>query len=270
VHRPDIFDHFLYLSMKRLFTFLALISATISMAQSDSLPSHVFNLAGLKTVKDSSRNRIQFMDGSTTSLSNFEVHLTILEPGKSAHPAHTHEATEELLIIKEGKLQVTIAGRKKILGAGDVAISLPGDEHGATNVGDTKTAYYVLKYTGKNQLDKDRGAQAGGSILTALKEVPVQKTDKGYRRQVIDRSTAIFRRFEMHTTALNKGEISHPPHTHRQEEIILMLKGEIEMQLNDRFFKAVPGDLVFISSLTPHALKNLTNGQCEYFAFQWE
>lgn len=256
--------------MKLIFTTIAALAMLAAQAQNDSLPSHVFNLTDLKIEKDSSRNRMQMMNGYTTSLSNFEVHLTILEPGKAAHPPHTHDATEELIIVKEGKLQVTIAGQTKVLGANDVALSLPGDLHGTLNVGDTKAAYYVLKYTGRKEIDKHRGDTAGGSILTSLKDVKIVKTQKGQRRQVIDRSTSIFKRLEMHTTALNKGEISHPPHQHKQEEIILLWRGEFEMQLNDKFYKAKPGDLVFISSMMPHALKNLTNGQCEYFAFQWE
>ena len=58
--------------------------------------------------------RQQIMDGPTSRLSNLEVHLTYIEPGKAAHPPHTHTDTEELLIVKEGQLKVTIAGKDKI------------------------------------------------------------------------------------------------------------------------------------------------------------
>ena len=255
--------------MKTILLAFSILIASTAMAQSDTLPGRVYNLDNLKIVKDSSRNRIQFLEGSTRDLSVLEIHLTILEPGKAAHPPHTHTDTEELLIVKEGKLQVTVGGKTKLLEAGGVMLALPGDEHGAVNVGDKKAAYYILKYTAKQTMNADRGSKAGGSILTTWKEVPEQKTEKGYRKQFFNRSTALFEKFEMHTTALNKGEISHAPHTHRAEEIIVIIRGNVEMQIRDKFYKAGPGDLVFLSSEVPHALKNTGDKQCEYFAFQW-
>ncbi|MEI9908286.1 MAG: cupin domain-containing protein [Bacteroidota bacterium] len=41
------------------------------------------------------------------------------------------------------------------------------------------------------------------------------------------------------------------------------------MHIGDNFYKAGPGDVVFLSSLVPHALINTGSEQCEYFAFQW-
>jgi quercetin dioxygenase-like cupin family protein len=73
----------------------------------------------------------------------------------------------------------------------------------------------------------------------------------------------------MHTTALNVGEVSHAPHTHIQEEVILVMRGNVEMQIGENFYEGVTGDLFFLSSNTPHALKNTGKDQCEYFAFQW-
>lgn len=73
----------------------------------------------------------------------------------------------------------------------------------------------------------------------------------------------------MHTTALNADSISHAPHTHIQEEIILVLRGNVEMHIDGKYFKGTVGDLYFISANVPHALKNIGKEQCEYFAFQW-
>jgi (S)-ureidoglycine aminohydrolase len=73
----------------------------------------------------------------------------------------------------------------------------------------------------------------------------------------------------MHATTLDKGRDSHLPHTHREEEIILVKEGTIKMHIGDAFYDAAPGDLVFLNAFVPHALINTTDGQCEYFAFQW-
>jgi len=256
--------------MKQITILLALFLLVNNLwSQTDSLTSHVYILSELPVQKDSSRGRIQIMDGKTPYMSNFEVHLTILEPGKAAHPPHTHTNTEELLIVREGKLKVTIAGKTKILEAGGVAISMPGDEHGAVNAGNTQCSYYVLKYTKDMKPDLQRANQSGGSILVDWPETPVQKTDKGERRQQFDRPTSLFGKFDFHTTQLNKGEVSHPQHTHEQEEIIIVRKGTVEMHIADKFYKAGPGDVIFLATKIPHALRNTYDGACEYFAFQW-
>ena len=212
--------------MKYTCFFLMLYISSASFAQTDTIPSGVYHIKKLPVLKDSSRYRIQIMDGYTPYLSNMEVHITMLEPGKSAHPPQNHANTEELIIVKEGKLKVTIAGKTKILGAGGVAMAMPGDMHGAVNESRDKVSYYLL--------------------------------------------TVLFEKFDMHVTTLKPHQVSHAPHTHRQEEIIIVRKGNIEMQIGNTFQKARPGDLIFLNSNIPHALKNLSKGECEYFAFQWQ
>ncbi|MEI9908288.1 MAG: cupin domain-containing protein [Bacteroidota bacterium] len=58
------------------------------------------------------------MEGSTTSLSLFEVHTSTLEPGKAPHTSHTHADQEELIIVKEGRVKITITSTSKIMGPG--------------------------------------------------------------------------------------------------------------------------------------------------------
>jgi len=249
---------------------LQITIAHILLAQQDTLPAHVYNLAKLSTAKDSSRDRIQVMDGSTSILANLEVHLTTLEPGKAAHPPHTHSNQEELIIVKEGLLKVTIKGKSKLLSAGGLALSVPGDEHGAVNAGKTKAAYYIVKYTTHNAVNAQRGEKAGGSILMDWNEPKVEKTDRGERRQFFNRPTALFEKFDMHVTTLNQGAVSHLPHAHRQEEIILVKSGNISMQVADKHYAATAGDIVFLSTGVLHALENTGKGSCTYFAFQWQ
>lgn len=239
-------------------------------AQTDRLPTKVYHIKQLNVLKDSSRSRIQIMDGTTPYLTNLEVHITILEPGMSAHPPHTHAATEELIIVKEGLLKVTIAGKSETIGPGGVAMAIAGDEHEAVNVGKGKASYYLLKYTTGYAPNYETAQKSGGSVIVDWKDVAPKDTDRGLRWQQFNRPTSLFKKFDMHATALNKGRDSHQPHTHRQEEIILVRKGSIKMHIADKFYDAEEGDLVFLNAFVPHALINTTDGQCEYFAFQWQ
>ncbi|MBC7826444.1 MAG: cupin domain-containing protein [Chitinophagaceae bacterium] len=256
--------------MKLLLLLVALISASYSKAQkTDSLPPRVHELAKLETIKEQTRDRKQVMEGSTTALSYFEVHTTTIEPGRAAHPPHVHNDMEELVIVKEGQLKITIKGESKIVGPGSIGFAMPGDEHGFENAGNTIATYYVLKYKSRLPMELERAKQHGGSFIINWNDLAFNKTEKGGRREFFNKPTSQLQKFEMHTTALNAGLDSHPPHTHKEEEIILILRGKVTMHIGDQFIKAVPGDVVFLSSGIPHALKNTGGEQCEYFAFQW-
>ncbi len=133
--------------MKNLLIFFIAFNASSLMAQQkDSLPPHVYEWNSLAVKKEENRLRRQVMEGSTTALSLFEVHSTTLEPGKAPHPPHVHEDMDELMIVKEGQLKITIKGESKILGPGSVAFAMAGDEHGIENTGTTTATYHVFKY----------------------------------------------------------------------------------------------------------------------------
>jgi len=252
-----------------ILTTLAFFCLVQLFAQTDTLSAKVYSWNSLDIKKDSSRDRAQILDGGTYDLANLEIHASTLDPGKAPHPPHSHADAEELIIIKEGMLKVTINGKTRTMGAGSVAMAMPGDQHGFENGGNTKTTYYVIKFKAKAPQDVPRAQQAGGSFLIDWNDLKAEKTDKGERRQVFDKATSQFPRFEMHVTALNAGEVSHAPHQHIAEEIILLRKGNVQMQVGNNFYRFIAGDLVFLNTGVLHALKNTGDTQCEYFAFQF-
>jgi (S)-ureidoglycine aminohydrolase len=254
---------------KPVFILLALFLSTSAIAQKDSVRSMVYSWQNLKPVKEETRVRRQVLDGSTTHLQNLEIHATTLEPGQAPHPPHVHADEEELIIVKEGKLSVTINGKTEELGAGSVAMAMPGDEHGFNNTGSSRATYYVIKYKARAPLDSARARNAGGSFMINWKDVPATPNEKGSRRHFFERPTAMSGRYEMHVTTLNGGLQSHNPHTHVAEEIILMIQGKGTMQIGQNFYRANAGDLIFLNSQVPHAFKNTTDLPATYFAFQW-
>ena len=256
--------------MKQLIIVFLLLSTSSLIAQkNDSLLSNVYYWNKLETKKEDTRIRKQVLEGKTFALDYFGIHATTLEPGKAPHPPHVHDDQEELIIVKEGRVKITIAGKTKILGPGSIAFAMPGDEHGIENTGNTQAAYFILRYKGKLPMNLERAKQAGGSFMLDLNELQTKNTGKGYRRDFFNRATSQLNQFEMHTTALNADSVSHAPHTHVQEEIILILRGNVEMFIDGKLYKGSAGDLYFVSSGVPHALKNIGKEQCEYFAFQW-
>ncbi|WP_460949321.1 cupin domain-containing protein [Spirosoma daeguense] len=254
--------------MKLFFAFLATLLAT-GFVLSQPIDSKVYVWKETSVVKKGGVEQRIILKGNTTDFSQMEVHATTLPPHQKPHPAHKHD-DEELIIIKEGQLTVTIDGKTKILGPGSVALIMPGDEHGFANNSDASATYYVMRYTSKEPVDLERGKKAGGSFWIDWNDVAFKPHDKGGIRRMFDRATAMTKRFEMHVTTLNQGLWSHPPHTHRAAEILLMKEDTSQESIDGKLSSATTGDLIFLESNVPHALQNISKGPCMYFAFQIE
>lgn len=239
------------------------------MPAQHNLPSRVHAWSELEQKNSSERITRPILEGSTTHLEYLEIHATTIAPNTSPHPAHQH-LDEELLIVKEGTLEVTVGDQKKILGPKSIVLIQPNAVHGFRNAGDEPATYYVMRYRAKTGPDQARGEAEGGSILVDFEDITYNTHDRGGRRNYFDRPTAMCVDFEMHMTNLNEGTDSHAPHTHVVEEIILVTQGEVEMHIDGQWYPAKPGDLVFLDSMVPHAAKNVGKGQCQYFAFQWK
>lgn len=252
-----------------LFFTAVLFTTSTLKAQVSPVASDVYRFSALKVEKEATRERRQILEGVTRDLELLEIHTSTLEPGKAPHAAHTHDDIEELIIVKEGKLKVTIKDQTKVLGPGSVALAIPGEEHGFENGGDSRVTYYVLKYKSKLPMNIERAKKAGGSFMVEWSDLVAKEHAKGSRRDFFERATSMTDRYEMHVSVLNPGLSSHDPHTHRSEEIVLMIRGDASMQIGQEHKKASAGDLIFLGSEVLHAITNTGSVPCEYFAFQW-
>lgn len=252
-----------------LTTGLIFFAAIVDAQKLDSLLSGVYYWDKLESKEEDMRMRRDVLEGKTFALDHFEVYALTLEAGMS-YPLHHHADKDELMIMKEGELKVIINEKVKVLGPGGVAFTMAGDQQEVQNLGTAAATYYILTYRSKLPTDKERAKKEGGSFLLNWNELKTSDNGKGYRRDFFDRGTSQLRQFEMHTTALNPDSVNHAPHTHEQEEIVLIVKGNVEMQVGDKRYKAAAGDLYFLSSNMLHgSLRNIGKEQCEYFAIQW-
>jgi quercetin dioxygenase-like cupin family protein len=112
-------------------------------AKNPALPSKTFRFEDLP-VRNNGENRGRaVLDGYTHSGFPVELHETELAPGLAPHPPHRH-AHEEIVMIREGTLEVTISGHKSVLGPGSAAYVASNEDHGWRNIGDTRAHYFVL------------------------------------------------------------------------------------------------------------------------------
>jgi quercetin dioxygenase-like cupin family protein len=121
----------------------ALVASSGLAAENVTLPSKFYLFNDLP-VRSSGDNRFRaVLDGPNHNGIRIEMHETALAPGAMPHPPHRH-AHEEIFMIRQGTLEVTIAGRRGTLGPGSVAYVASNEEHGVRNAGTTHAEYFVM------------------------------------------------------------------------------------------------------------------------------
>ena len=90
----------------------------------------------------SSRSRAVLRGKNRKGLT-FEAHHTELAPGSAPHPPH-HHVHEEIIVVREGLMEVTILDKTMKLGPGGMAYVASNEEHGWRNVSDKQAHYLVI------------------------------------------------------------------------------------------------------------------------------
>jgi mannose-6-phosphate isomerase-like protein (cupin superfamily) len=110
------------------------------------LPSKAYLFAALP-VKTNPANHMEVRDvfkGKTQTGCPLALHISTLPVGEMPHPPH-HHVHEEMMLIKEGNLQFTIAGQTSTVGPGSVVYINSNEEHGMKNVGNGPAQYFVVE-----------------------------------------------------------------------------------------------------------------------------
>jgi len=84
------------------------------------------------------------VDTVTSNLTRLEIHVTTLGPGKAPHPPHRH-AHEELMIVRNGTLDVFQNGATRRAGPGAVIFEASNELHGLRNPGPDSATYVVIR-----------------------------------------------------------------------------------------------------------------------------
>jgi mannose-6-phosphate isomerase-like protein (cupin superfamily) len=95
----------------------------------------------------------QVCRNATATLDELECHITTLNAGEMPHPPHKH-ADEEVVILKEGTLEVTLGDRTETVGPGSVIFQASNQMHAVKNVGTTPAIYHVIKWNSPGMLKR--------------------------------------------------------------------------------------------------------------------
>ena len=96
-----------------------------------------------------------------------------------------------------------------------------------------------------------------------------KKTEVGERRDVVQQPTRTLDELEMHITTLNPHTASHPPHTHPNEEMVIVKEGTLQAHVNGKEVVVTAGGVLFYASMQPHAVQNIGDTPATYYVINW-
>lgn len=109
-----------------------------------------------------------------------------------------------------------------------------------------------------------------GPTVWDWQAMTARQTDVGAVRDLVRQPTMTLDELEMHVTTLNAGTSSHPPHTHPNEELVIVREGTVEVLNGGAWKRLGPGSVVFNASNAPHALRNVGSGPATYHVINWK
>jgi XRE family transcriptional regulator, regulator of sulfur utilization len=100
-------------------------------------------------------------------------------------------------------------------------------------------------------------------------DLAAKKTDVGELRSVVRQPTRTLDELEMHITTLNPHTASHPPHTHPNEEMVILREGTLKAHVNGKEIVLPAGGVLFFASMQPHAVQNIGETPATYYVINW-
>jgi mannose-6-phosphate isomerase-like protein (cupin superfamily) len=125
--------------------------AALAQTRKPLMGSSVFDWNTLEAKPTKVGARRDVFQAPTATLADIECHVTTLNAGEMAHAPHQHP-DEELVIVKEGTIEVHTGGLTKTVGPGSVIFHASNQMHGMQNVGKTTATYYVLRWKSPGML----------------------------------------------------------------------------------------------------------------------
>jgi quercetin dioxygenase-like cupin family protein len=101
-------------------------------------------------------------------------------------------------------------------------------------------------------------------------DIAARDTDVGQYRHVVRQPTRTLDELEMHITTLKPRTSSHAPHTHPNEELVIVKEGTLQAHVNGEEIVVGPGSVLFFASNQPHAVQNIGDSPATYHVINWK
>lgn len=116
-----------------------------------------------------------------------------------------------------------------------------------------------------------KGAPAA-EIASSVKTVADGKLDReafGDLRVFYEGATEQLKGLTVGNLALKPGASPHPPHTHPEEEILLITEGHGEIFLEGKTTKVAGGDLMYAGANRLHGITAAPDSPMTFYYFKW-
>jgi quercetin dioxygenase-like cupin family protein len=119
-------------------------------------------------------------------------------------------------------------------------------------------------------LDGQKSAEKLKSALFRWEDFPVTPTDSTGRREIINLPTETLARLNLALVTLKPGMNSSLEHGQRQEELLWLKEGSLEVIIKEKPEKIGPGSVVFFASNDLRKMRNVERAPASYFVIDFE
>lgn len=236
------------------------------------LGSRAFVFDALAVRATPAGQRREVVNQPTPTLRQFQSHITTLNPGLASHAPHQHPL-EEMILVKEGTLEVSINGATRRAGPGSVLFYASNDFHAVKNIGDAPATYVVLNFGTAATATAPKERAVDSAPPSALRSqvfewtaLTAQPTKSGERRAIFASPTVTCASLSCHATTVSKGqEAAHGPHRHVDEEVVVVKEGTLEATFGGQAHRGGPGSIFFFASNDEHGLRNAGDTPVTYY-----
>lgn len=107
------------------------------------MKTRAYRFAELPVITNGKNKRRSMFTDKTHTGFKISSHMNEVAPGEVNHPPHQH-LREEMMLIREGTIELTVNGKPYRLGPGDVGVIGSNEMHNAKNVGTTSAHYFIV------------------------------------------------------------------------------------------------------------------------------
>ena len=249
--------------------FSALLLASFTLANCQDYSSSIFDWDKLPVKKTASGEVREIYNGPTLSLEKFVIKAVTLNTGKSFKSYPVEKGSDELIIVREGSLDISINNKKLAIEEGDIVVAYQGDVVVIGNSKNQKATFFSFLFDPKGKDQTSQVKSGSDPVYRDWSALEFKTNSLGGRRDLLKQPTAVLRELEIHATTLNGGLSSHAGHIHHDEEIILMRFGTVDGTFGDKTQTIGPGSMMFATNDDMHGVSHAGSPYCEYYAFRW-
>lgn len=206
--------------------------------------------------------------GSTGIMQHLSCHASVLVPGHSPHPPHTHD-DEEILMMLSGEADLIFPDSDAAEGTvrhrlkpGQFVYYPSGFAHTLEAAGSTPANYLMIRWMGPGG---DFGTPLPHNRYETSHLNQKEEWGEGFQAAVFFKGpTSFLRKLESHLSVLKPGA-GYDPHADNHDVIILVLEGEVETLGQS----VTPYGAIFYRAGEPHGMKNTGDVTARYLVFEF-